>query len=153
MSETKQIIPGSGWDAKEWLSVIIITIGVALITIGITYWAKEGFQHGILYLACGVLAVILPFLLTVPRMLSGKLKHEYPTASKEKLSKGDTITVFLFVLAFALMIIGIGVALASILLTRKYGWWGFGEYYVWYGLLSAGAPMILVIILSSIFLK
>ena len=76
MSETKQIIPGSGWDAKEWLSVIIITIGVALITIGITYWAKEGFQHGILYLACGVLAVILPFLLTVPRMLSGKLKHE-----------------------------------------------------------------------------
>ena len=152
MSKTKQIIPGSGWDAPEWLSVIAVTIGAALITFGITLWVKEGFQHGLYYLIGGVLAIVFPFAITIKGMNKGRIEYEYPTAEKRKLTTGENVQVILFTLAFAFLIIGLGVALSSALITLKYGW-AFAQNFLYFGLIGAGAPFVLFIILGSIFIK
>ena len=152
MPLTKKIIPGSGWNAYEWVAVITITIGVALVTVGITEWVKAGVQHGAFYLVLGALAVFAPVAASVYKKMSGKAVYEYPTATNGKLTKGDKVMLFFFVLAFALMIIGVGVALSSALLTMKFGW-AFAEDFLWYGLLAAGAPMVLFFIICGFFIK
>lgn len=152
MSQTKQIIPGSGWDVKEWMAVICIIIGVALLSAGITIWAKEGLSQGWYRVSIGITLIFLPFLVGLINQSKGKIKHDYPTASSEKLSKGDKAQVVLLTLAFALLIIGIGVALSSALLTLRYGW-AFAQNFLFFGLIAAGAPMLLLVILGSIFIK
>jgi hypothetical protein len=150
--QTKKVIPSSGWDAKEWLSIIVITIGVALISTGITIWVKDTLQGATPYLIVGVLACLIPIIITVVSLKTKKLQYEYPTATDTKLSKGDNVQVALFVFVFICLIVGFGVALSCILITIKYGW-GVAEDYLLYGLLGAGAPMILFILLSSVFVK
>lgn len=152
MSKVKQIIPGSGWDLSEWIGVITVILGVALITVGITFWVKEGLHRGLIYVIGGALAIILPFAIAIINMNRGAIKYEYPTAENRKLSAGEHIETALFLLAFACLLIGFGVALSSAFITLKYGW-DFAQYFLIYGLLGAGAPMVLFIVLGSIFIK
>lgn len=150
--QTKQVIPSGGWDAEEWVSVIVFIIGVALITTGIPTWIKDGFSRGAIYLIGGIIACVIPFIFTVPALMKGTLKYEYPNSTETELSKSDNIQAFLFVLVFTLQIIGLGVALSSAILSWKYGW-DFARYFLIYGLIGSGAPMVLFVILGSIFIK
>lgn len=150
--QTKKIIPSSGWDAKEWLSIIVIVIGVALASTGITIWIKDCWQNAAPYFIGGVLACVIPLAIGVILLKSNTIKYEYPTATDTKLSKGDNIQVVLFVLVFICFIIGLGVALSSAIITTKYGW-GIAEDYLIFGLLGAGAPMLLFIVLCGVFVK
>ena len=150
--KTKTVITGSGWDTKEWLGIIVFIIGVAAVTVGITMWMRDGFKAGAFYLIGGIIACILPFAITVPKLMKGTLKYEYPEAKDEELTKGDKIQVFLLTLSIACMFIGLGVALASALLNRQYGW-DFAESYLYIGLLVAGLPFLLLVILGGTFIK
>lgn len=152
MTETKQIIPGSGWSASEWLSVIRITIAVALLTVGIVTWVKEDFRHGWYCILIGVLMIVLPLVSTLVGSSKNKVKYTYPTASNEKPSKADTIQVILLTIAFAFLIIGFGVALSSALLVFRYGW-EFAQNFLYFGLIGAGLPMLLLMILGTVFIK
>ena len=144
---TKKEYVGSGWDAEDWFLIIAVIIGVALITTGIAVWVKEGFKSSILFLLGGVITCVLPFLFSVPALMKGKRKYEYPEAENRELTKRENASVILFSIAIYGLFVGLGVALSSILLAWRYDW-GYAGDFLLYGLICAGALFFVFLFLA-----